>query len=279
MTDRLAQMAERIARQTRIDEIFVDPVWSNHVDVPLIELCLAQNQPQVPVILMPELRFKSLLKCLVESLPRLGKVMIVDETNTRFDGLKKSVQKAGLNLYFSAQEVGALNYADNIFHFVLTELGLSTLCRSDVVLPAYRRVLKPEGRLLWSAPTTGSFDAFIDIFEECLFKLCPSECSEIMDTIRTSMTLERMAESIDMSGLILDSHISTNFELEFPNVEQLLFSTLVESHYLGYCLQLCDPKIDQKALLTLLVRAFHHYFQGSSICVPMHMAIFSARKA
>lgn len=278
MADRQAQMAERIARQTRIDESYVDPIWGNHVEIPLMELCLAQNVPQVPVILLPELRFKSLLRRLVESLPRVGKIMIVDETNTRFDGLKKSVQKAGLNLYFSAQEVAALNYADDIFHFVITELGLSTLLRSDVVLPAYRRVLKREGRLLWSAPTTGSFSAFIDIFEECLFKLCPFKCSEVMEAIRTSMTLERMYDSIEMSGLVLDGQISANFELEFPNVEQLLFSTLVESHYLGYCLHLCDPKIDQKALLTLLVRAFHHYFQGSSICVPMQMAIFSAHK-
>lgn len=279
MADRQAQMAERIARQTRIDESCVDPIWGNHVDITLLELCLAQNISQTPVILMPELRFKSLLRRLVECLPRVGKIMIVDETNTRFDGLKKSVQKPGLNLYFSAQDVAALNYAENIFHFVITELGLSTLARSDVVLPAYRRVLKPEGRLLWCAPTLGSFNAYIDIFEECLFKLCPSKCSEVMEDIRTSMTLERMMESIEMSELVLDSHIQANFELNFPNVEQLLFSTLVESHYLGYCLHLCDPKIDQKSLLTLLVRAFHHYFQGSSICVPMQMAIFSARKA
>lgn len=278
MTNRQPQMVERVVRQLRIDETFVEPEWAEHVDIPLLELCFASRMPQAPVVLMPELRFRTLLQKLAECFPRVGKVMIVDEANSRFESLRRSVPKTELNLYFSAQEVSALNYSNDIFHFVLTQVGLSTLLRLDIVLSAYRRVMRPDGHLVMSAPLVGSFPVFFDILDECLLKLYPGERAEIMSEIVESMEVSSIERRIGESGFEVEGRDTAIFELTFPNVEPLLFSTLVESHYLGVCLGLRRPDVDTRALLTLVVRSFHHYFQGESLRVPMKIALISASK-
>lgn len=278
MTDKTDQMSERIARQTRIDETCIDPIWSPNIDVPLLELMFASETPKQPVILLPELRFKSLLVKLMECIPGPGKLMIVDETNSRFENFRQNAPKSSLNLYYSTQSVSALNYANDIFHFVITEVGLSTMCRAEVVFSAYRRVLKPGGYFICAAPLNGTFSAYFDILEECLVRLCPQKCTEILDNLHQAMDPDFFANAIESSGLEVVGRDSVSFELIFNAVEQLLFSTLVESHYLGHCLNLNEPDIDSRALLTQLVRSFHHYFQGQTLKIPMQMGLFTAKK-
>ncbi len=279
MTDKNNQMAERIARQMHIDETCIDPIWSVKVDIPLLEYSFACTMPKQPVILLPELRFKSLLSKLIECLSGSpGKLMIVDESNTRFESFRQMTPKSMLNLYFSTQPLSALNYASNSFHFTITEVGLSTLCRAEVVFSAYRRVLRPEGHLICAIPTDGSFPAFFDILEESLFRLHPQKCKEILPALHEAMSIDSISTAIQNSGLEITGCETSSFDLVFDTVEQLLFSTLVESHYLGYCLNPGDPEIDTKALLTHLVRSFHHYFQGKGLKVPMKIALFTTQK-
>ncbi len=277
MTDRDAQIAERISRQNQIDETYFAPQWAA-IDDALLKLCLACTIPKQPVILMPELRFKSLLNKLVDNLPGSGKIMIVDDSNSRFETLRDSVRKSSLNLYFSTQKVGALNYADDIFHFAITEIGLTTSIRADATFSAYRRVLQPGATLVAAAPLFGSFPAFFDIFEECFFKLYPQKCQEMMDVIKSSLSIDAFSNAVESAGLNLKSIHSTSLELTFPDVETMLFSSIVESHYLGYCLNSLDTQIDGRALLTLIVRSFHHYFQEEAITLPLKMALISAQK-
>ena len=227
---------------------------------------------------MPELRFKFFLMRLLEFFERPGKVMVVDATNARFEMLRENAQSVGVNLYFSTQDVAQLNYSDNIFHLILTEIGLSTLVRLDDVLASYRRVLRPAGHLVFSAPIQGTFPQFFDIFDECLFKINPNASRAQKDLFADVMYPESIVEIIEQNGFELKEQRMAELVLNFQSAEQLLFSSLVESHYLGYCLNMYAPGVDYKLLLTNLVRAFHHYFQGESVSVPMRVGIFSAEK-
>lgn len=276
--DKQAQMAEREARQQIIDANWVGPVWSPLVDEPLLEMCMDLGVPKSPIILMPELRFKFFLMRLLEFFERPGKVMVVDATNARFEILRENAQSVGVNLYFSTQDVAQLNYSDNIFHLILTEIGLSTLVRLDDVLASYRRVLRPAGHLVFSAPIQGTFPQFFDIFDECLFKINPNASRAQKDLFADVMYPESIVEIIEQNGFELKEQRMAELVLNFQSAEQLLFSSLVESHYLGYCLNMYAPGVDYKLLLTNLVRAFHHYFQGESVSVPMRVGIFSAEK-
>lgn len=276
--NRQAQMAQRIEKQLAIDEQYVEPLWSKSVDVVMLEMCLSNNPNPAPVALLPELRFKTLLKKLIECFPSLGKIMVVDDTNARFDMLKKIAENSKIHLYCSAQDICALNYADNIFHFALTEMGLPSLARLDVILSSYRRVLRPDAFLTMSAPITGAFCAFFDILEEALWRLYPNECHDIMDELRLCMDSDYIGESIAKAGFHTTGRETLSFDIAFPDVEHLLFSTLVESHFLGICLGLRRLDINPKALLTLVVRAFHHYFQNERLTIPMKLEIFNAKK-
>ncbi len=276
--DKQAQMAEREARQQIIDANWVGPIWSPLVDEPLLEMCMDLGVPKSPIILMPELRFKFFLMRLLEFFERPGKVMVVDATNARFEILRENAQSVGVNLYFSTQDVAQLNYSDNIFHLILTEIGLSTLVRLDDVLASYRRVLRPAGHLVFSAPIQGTFPQFFDIFDECLFKINPNASRAQKDLFADVMYPESIVEIIEQNGFELKEQRMAELVLNFQSAEQLLFSSLVESHYLGYCLNMYAPGVDYKLLLTNLVRAFHHYFQGESVSVPMRVGIFSAEK-
>ena len=278
MPDNEAQSDERVKKQNQIDEAFVEPLWARYVDIPLLEMCCASNMPIHPVILMPELRLKSLLKNLISCLPGKGKIMIVDNVNARFESLRQSVSSSTINLYFSTQEMSALNYADNSFHFALTELGIASICRADVNFASYKRVLKPNSHIIWSAPQKGTFPAFFDILEECLYTIDSRDCKEIMSHINTAMDVDATKDLLSLLGYAYEGGDSVSFDLMFPGPEQLLFSTLVESHFLSYCLSLNYTNIDGKALLTTLIRAFNQYFQGESITVPMKIGVHSARK-
>lgn len=276
--DKQAQMAEREARQQIIDANWVGPVWSPQVDEPLLNMCLELGMPKSPIILMPELRFKFFLMRLLEVFEQPGKIMVVDATNARFEMLRECAQSVGVNLFFSTQDVAQLNYSDNIFHLILTEIGMSTLVRLNDVLSSYWRVLRPGGHLVFSVPIQGTFPQFFDIFDECLFKINPNASRAQKDLFADVMYQDSVTECIEQNGFEIKDHKLVELVLNFQTAEQLLFSSLVESHYLGYCLNMYAPGVDYKLLLTNLVRAFHHYFQGESVSVPMRIGIFSAEK-
>lgn len=278
MLSRQEQLAERTARQARSDEVCVEPVWMQNVDRVLLDLGFDGFSVSSPVILLPELRFKTLLKGVSDRISS-GKVMIVDALNTRFEQLKSSVSNEKASLYFSAQEVSSLNYASDVFHLALTEIGLSTLLRLEQVLPSYRRVLKSDGRLILATPVEGSFEAFFDIFGESLYSLYPDFHEVVMEEIDEGMRTKHFEEVVIDSGFDVLEARDMAFKLEFPNAEQMLFSTLVESHYLGVCMGLRRSEIDSRALLTHVVRSFHHYFQGESITVDMHYRCMSCGKS
>lgn len=279
MSDRQSQAAARVARQTRIDETCVAPTWTKCVDIPMLELCMANTTAPSPVVLLPELRFPSLLVNLCQCFPHIGKIMIVDDSNLRFELLRHAVAKYNPNLYFSTQEISALNYADDIFHVILTQIGLATRSRLSVVLPSYRRILRKNGSLFISIPAQGSFDAFFDMFEESLFSIDPALCAEIMDEIHQMMQDDDVVQRLNDANFTIKSQETARFDLSFDSAEQLLFSTLVESHYLWFCMALNRPQIDARALLTRIVRSFHHYFQDSAVKIPIVMTTFHALKS
>ncbi|MBQ9393929.1 MAG: methyltransferase domain-containing protein, partial [Proteobacteria bacterium] len=180
MSEILNPVAERAARQNIIDEKNFEPTWRQNVDIPMIEMCFGCGMPKSPIILMPELRFKTFLINLTECMPTTGKIMIVSNANTQFELFRASVRKNVQNLYFSAQEVSALNYADNIFDDVLTQMSLYSTTRAEVILAGYRRVMKPGAYLICCMPQLGTFQAFFDFLEECLFAMNPKIGRSIM---------------------------------------------------------------------------------------------------
>lgn len=271
------QMSERLMQQMKIDETYVEPVWSANVDMPLLNISLSRI-PAQPVILLPELRLKSLLRTIAASLASGGKLMIVDESNTRFEVLRQFARECRVRNFFSTQKLSALNYEDNIFHLVLTEPGLGTISHAEIVFPAYYRVLKPGGHLVFSAPLLGSFPAFFDLLEESILTVYPMGAQEIMETVYMNMDLDNMYAVLQSCGFYVESSDIMNFEIRFNDVAQQLFSTLVETQFLGYFQSFVRPDIDMRALLTRLVRSFHSYFEGTAIQMPMKIALISACK-
>ncbi len=278
MSSRRAQLAERTERQARIDASCVETPWKERVDIPLLAMCSPLFEESSPVILLPELRMKPMLREIVARMPHGGKIMIVDEQNTRFEALKSCVSESNANLYFSAQEVSALNYANDIFHGVVSEIGLATLFRLEQVVPSYRRVLRPDGLFVCCVPKLGSFSAFFDIFEECLSRLYPNLARKICDELSTCMLPNNVIDALSESGFDVVEKSTFSVELSFGSVEQLLFSTIVESHFLGLCMGLRRMEIDARELLTLVVRSFHHYFQGESPKVVIECLAVACRK-
>ncbi|MBQ9393948.1 MAG: hypothetical protein IJU23_00290, partial [Proteobacteria bacterium] len=94
----------------------------------------------------------------------------------------------------------------------------------------------------------------------------------------TSLMPDSCRTAIENAGLEIKGQEDVSFELAFPTVEQFLFSSYVESHYLGYCLNLMEPGLDTKQLLTRLVRSFHCYLQNEAPKVAVKCAIFTAQK-
>ena len=109
------QMSDRLMQQMKIDETYVEPIWTAHVDMPLLNLSIPRL-PAQPVILLPELRLKSFLLNIAANLTNGGKLMIVDESNTRFEVMRQFARECRVRNFFSTQKLSALNYEDNIFH-------------------------------------------------------------------------------------------------------------------------------------------------------------------
>ncbi len=270
--------AERIARQNRIDESCVDALWSKFVDLPLCAMQPQNSDVRAPKILLPELRFKSLLRAILKTLPETARLIIVDDNSARFDALRECDTEHSHSLFFSTQHFDALNYTDNSFHHILTEPCFASVCRAENILASCYRVLKPGGSLLWAAPCAGTFPAFFDIFDECLATVAPKKASEIHQIIRNATDETSVSETFSSLGFEIQASQFAQFTLEFQSTEQLLFSTLVETHYLGFCLNLGYPDVDGRQLLTQLVRSFHHYFQDCNISVPIRLKLYHTRK-
>ncbi len=276
MKDKQTQQAERTARQQAINAKFVDPYWSKNVDIPLMEMSMMMPISQTPIVLLPEMRYVSLMRMVLEIFPKVGKMMIVDSANTRFEQFRNIFTETGPSLYYSAQNLNALNYTDDVFNNVISEISLPTLASFETILPEYSRVLRKDGRMVLGVPLVGTFPAFFDILNESLLKLSPRDAKPL--EIQKKMTVEHVKSVLERSKLHLDGCDVTTFELKFQTIEQLLFSTFVETCFLSYCITFPLEYADTRQLLMLTLRAFHHYFQGEEITFPVKMGLFAATK-
>lgn len=269
---------ERLKRQKRIDEGYVEDIWAKRVDNLLVEMCLSRTLPSNPAVLLPELRMASLFRTVVESFPKHTKLMIVDQSNTRFDYLRQSVPGRMSNAYFSTQLLNALNYSENVFDVVLTQASLGTLHQYAIVLPEYHRVLKPGGGLVFCTPLEGTLNPFLDLLREALIKLDVREREGLLSQIQQSMQLPHVQKALTNYGFRIITQGEVSFSLHFPSIEDFLFSTLIESYYLASCIHLLQGQ-EGKVLLTQVVKSFHHYFQGLSMTADLRLECFLCEKS
>ncbi|MFA5623885.1 MAG: methyltransferase domain-containing protein [Bradymonadales bacterium] len=268
--DRAQQTHERLQRQKRIDETYVESSWMRLVDALLVEISLGRALPYNSMILLPELRMTTLLRTLVESFPKQIKLMIVDQSNTRFDMLRAIVPAHMANAYFSTQMLSALNYSDNVFDLVLTQLSLTSLSQHMRIFPEYHRVLKPNASFVFATPIEGTLSPFFDFLSESLLKLAVVNRDSIIGELRQAMQPQFIRQMLAGYGFRVISEDVVSFSMQFPSTEDFLFSTLIESFYLAACLNIL-PRQEGKTLLTQVVKSFHHYYQGLGIDADMHM--------
>ena len=115
-----------------------------------------------------------------------------------------------------------------------------------------------------------------DILDESLYKLSPKE--DDLSDVTQAMTDEALRKCLNSEGFRVDGMEMVSFELSFPSVEELLFSTLVETNYLSYCLNYPVQYVEARQVLMLVVRAFHHYFKKDPVRIPFKMGLYSATK-
>ena len=270
---------ERMTRRAMVYDQRVVPHWASHVDGVTLELLSGVDLGMSPTLLIAECRTGHLVQRLSNTLPEGARLMVVDPSSEMLDLARKRLADAKQKVFYSTQQMTKLSYADGVFHAVLCNNGLVTKGDLQLAGKELLRVLKPDGLIGLTVPLNTTFSCFPDLLREALLKLEMRDVEHSLDAyVDALLTNEQIDKSFLELGLDIIGRETIEFELEFENAEDFLFSPFVEGVFLPRWLAVCNDPDQREPLFFDIVRSINKYFKGLTFPTKVALVCVLAKR-
>jgi SAM-dependent methyltransferase len=250
----------------------VEKLWSE----PLFEACRdLLPTPEGATVLVAEARCGYVPLQLVEMLEDDTRVIALDSHGSMLDLARKRAEggDAEDRIYFVAQHVNNLSYADDVFQAGVCMAGLQTGRQAKEGIAELARVTSNGGKVVVAAPLGTSFPEFYDLLDEALRS---HGMPEVLPRV------ERMGRSLLSPGSL--GHIANESELTDVSVEKLswklgfdggrdfLHSPLVRETFFPHWLGLIRSS-DREPILRYISDAIDTYWHGKRFETSIEAAV------
>lgn len=94
-----------------------------------------------------------------------GRVQAIDLSENMLDQAQQNLERAGLNnVDFHVMDAEALDFKSNYFDIITCSYGLFFIPDMSAALKSWLRVLKPEGKIIFTSFAPSAFQPLTEIF-------------------------------------------------------------------------------------------------------------------
>ena len=202
----------------------------------------------------------------VELLKRMegeGRLIAVDFSSQLIDLARtKAAGHSGKRIFFRTEGLGArLSFDDEVYDFVVCNLGLDEFTERSTAITEFARVVKPGGWVSATLPVRGSFAEFYDLLREVLLK---RDASAALERLEAALAHEPTADQAEgwfrAAGLVDVQFMQEKFTLLFRSSREFFCAPVIEYGPLNEWREIAGSGNEQKEIFAQLQGAIDAYF-------------------
>lgn len=213
---------------------------------------------------------------LLELASRLGnscKLYGIDPWENAANRARQKIQNYQLeNVEIIVASAEKLPFEDNSIDLIVSNLGINNFEQPETVIRECYRVLKPKCRLVITTNLNGHWQAFYNVFEECLLLLKKEEIRRKLILQQDHRgTVETVSGLLTTAGFIISRYFEDSFEMRFLDGTAFLNHHFVKLGWLSSWKAII-PEDLQFEIFTLLEEKLNSYAKenkGLYLIVPM----------
>jgi SAM-dependent methyltransferase len=254
----------------------VEKLWAE----PVFDACRDQlPTPEDATVLVAEVRCGYVPIELAGMSSDSTRIMALDSHSSMLDVARKRAEGASGEdrIYFVAQQVGDLSYADDVFQAGICLDGICTIRQARQGVAELTRVTVGGGKVVVAAPLASSFPEFYDMLDEAL------RAHELADVLPRAGQLDEsflgvgdLAGAADAAGLDDISIEKIRWKLSFDSGRDFLHSPLVRSTFFPQWLGVIRSA-EREPVLRYISDAIDTYWHGQEFVTAIEAAVLVGR--
>ncbi len=270
--------SHKVEKLARIYDAEILPVWSHRFGRMLLSDLEVESGSQVLDVACgtgyPATE-------IVRRMPADSRLIAIDGSAAMLDVARTKIEEMGAkNVFFRSESaVPKLSFADDVYDMVVCNLGLSDFPNPQTALLDFARVARPGGEVRATLPLAGTFQEFLDIYQEVLTKHDKHETLAALQehSARTLPSVEQCYEWMDVAGYEDVSVEFDEFTMLFKSSREFFFAPVIEFGPISEWKRIAGKGQEMQDIFWYIKEAIDAYYSGRAFEITVRAGLIKGR--
>ncbi|MCP4447201.1 MAG: class I SAM-dependent methyltransferase [Myxococcales bacterium] len=218
---------------------------------------------------------------IVRRMPKDSRLIAIDDSAAMLDVARTKIEEMGArNVFFRSESaVPKLSFADDVYDMVVCNLGLSDFADPQSALIDFARVTRPGGEVRCTLPLAGTFQEFLDIYQEVLTK---HDKHETLATLQKHVELalpdvDQCYQWLENAGLEDVTVEIDEFAMLFKSSREFFFAPLIEFGPIADWKRIAGKGQEMQDIFWYIKEAIDAYYSGRAFEVTVKAGLIRGR--
>jgi len=218
---------------------------------------------------------------LVRRMPPDARLIAIDNSSAMLDVARTKISELGSgNVFFRTESAEPkLSFTDNVYDLLLCNLGLSDFARPHLALHDFARVTRPGGEVRCTMPLDGTFQEFLDIYQEVLVKHDKHDTLAALQSHITASLwdVEHCYEALENAGLE-NAHVEVDeFTMLFKSSREFFFAPVIEYGPIANWKRIAGTGQEMQDIFWHIKEAIDLYYTGRPFAITVKAGMLKGR--
>ncbi len=218
---------------------------------------------------------------ILRRMPDDSRLIAIDGAAAMLDIARTKIEEMGAkNVFFRTESaVPKLSFADDVYDLVVCNLGLSDFARPETALVDFARVTRPGGEVRCTLPLLGTFQEFLDIYQEVLTKHDKHETlAALQDHVATTLwDVEQCYEWMETAGLENATVEVDEFTMLFRSSREFFFAPVIEFGPISEWKRIAGKGQEMQDIFWYIKEAIDAYYSGRAFEVTVKAGLIKGQ--
>lgn len=270
--------SHKMEKLARIYDAEILPVWSHRFGRMLLRELHVESGAQVLDVACGT-GYPS--NEIIRRMPADSRLIAIDGSAAMLDIARTKIEEMGAkNVFFRSESaVPKLSFADDVYDIVVCNLGLADFENPQAALIDFARVTRPGGEVRCTLPLEGTFQEFLDIYQEVLTKHDKHETlAALQEYVATTLpNVEQCYQWLENAGLEDASVEIDEFTMLFKSSREFFFAPVIEFGPISEWKRIAGKGQEMQDIFWYIKEAIDVYYAGRAFEVTVKAALIKGK--
>jgi len=218
---------------------------------------------------------------IIRRMPDDSRLIAIDGSAAMLDVARSKIEEMGAkNVFFRSESAAPkLSFTDDVYDLVVCNLGLADFSNPGTALIDFARVTRPGGEVRCTLPLAGTFQEFLDIYQEVLTKHDKHETLAALQEhmAETLFDVDECYQWLENAGLEDTSVEVDEFTMLFKSSREFFFAPVIEFGPIAEWKRIAGKGQEMQDVFWYIKEAIDVYYAGRAFEVTVKAGLIKGR--